>query len=399
MADPTVRPRWVDTWVCTPQLAAPDQLPPDPFTVAGRAFQDCTLRQTVRVTAGGEAVRVRFSNAYGRAPLRLAASTVAVPAEGCSGVSAIVPGSARSLRFAGAPDVLVPPGGEVESDPVAMAVGPGSRLSLTAYLTGGVAAGEVTSHPGSRTTSYLCAGDHTGAPDLPGATGVDHWYFLSGVRVLAPEPVAAAVLIGDSLTDGRGTTTNGDDRWPDLLFDRLRADRTLGPVAVLNHAAGGTRLLDDDPAGRLVQRALARTGLRWVLVFKGVNDLGTAAATEAAQERVAGDLIAAYDQIVAGLAPRGVRVYGATLLPFGDADYDDPGGHRQAARQRVNTWIRTSGRFDEVVDFDQVVRDPADPRRLAAEFDCGDHLHLSPAGYRALAEAVPLRLFRSPAET
>src|SRR5690606_18195474 len=114
---------------------------------------------------------------------------------------------------------------------------------------------------------------------------------------------------------------------------------------------------------------------RWVLVFKGVNDLGTAAATEAAQQRVAGDLIAAYDQIVAGLAPRGVRVYGATLLPFGDADYDDPGGHRQAARQRVNTWIRTSGRFDEVVDFDQVVRDPADPRRLAAEFDCGDRLH------------------------
>jgi len=399
MADPTLlRPRWADTWVCTPQLAATDHLPPAPFTTAGRAFQDCTLRQTVRVTAGGEAVRVRFSNAYGRAPLRLAAGTVAVPAGGRSGASAIAPGSARPLRFAGAPGVLVPPGGEVESDAVAMPVPSGSRLSLTVHLTGGLAADEVTSHPGSRTTSYVCAGDRVGAPDLLGAARVDHWYFLSGVQVLASAPVATAVLIGDSLTDGRGTTTNGDDRWFDLLFDRLYADPDADPVAVLSHAAGGTALLDDDPGGRLVQQALTRTGLRWVLVFKGVNDLGTAAATKAAQDRVAGELLAAYDRIVAGLAPHGVRVYGATLPPFGgNAGYDDPAGHRQAARQRVNAWVRTSGRFDQVVDFDQAVRDPRDPRRLAAEFDCGDHLHLTPAGYRALADAVPLDWFRSAA--
>ncbi|HLU33560.1 MAG TPA: SGNH/GDSL hydrolase family protein [Natronosporangium sp.] len=397
MAESDPGPRWVDTWACTPQLAAPDQLPPAPFTAAGRAFPDCTLRQTVRVTAGGEAVRVRFSNAYGDAPLRIAAGAVAVPAGGRSGVPAVEPGSARPLRFAGATGVLVPPGGEVESDPVALAAAPGSRLSLTVHLTGGVPAGQVTSHPGSRTTSYLCPGDEVGAVALPGATGVDHWYFLSGVRVLAPGPVATAVMVGDSLTDGRGTTTNGDDRWPDLLFDRLQRDPATGPVAVLNHAAGGTRLGDDDPAGRLVHRARSRTGLRWVLVFKGVNDLGTAAATHAAQQRAAGALIEAYERIIAGLRPHGVKVYGATLLPFGHAGYDDPAGHREAARQRVNAWVRGSGRFDEVVDFDRAVRDPADPRRLAARFDCGDHLHLSPAGYRALAEAVPLRFFQAPA--
>jgi lysophospholipase L1-like esterase len=173
----------------------------------------------------------------------------------------------------------------------------------------------------------------------------------------------------------------------------LRSDPDTRDVAILNHGVGGSRLLDD---ARLVSRALARPGLRWLLVFKGVNDIGTAAATRTAQERVASDLVAAYDQIVTGVRRRGVRVYGATLLPFGgNADCDDPAGHRESARQAVNEWIRTGGGFDDVVDFDLAVRDPADPRRLSPAFDEGDHLHLNPTGYQALADAVPARLFRT----
>jgi lysophospholipase L1-like esterase len=200
-------------------------------------------------------------------------------------------------------------------------------------------------------------------------------------------------MAGDSLTDGRGTTTNGNDRWPDRLFDRLQSDPDTRDVAILNHGVGGGRLLDD---ARLVSRALARPGLRWLLVFKGVNDIGTAAATRTAQERVASDLVAAYDQIVTGVRRHGVRVYGATLLPFGgSAGYDDPAGRRESARQAVNEWIRGSGRFDEVVDFALAVRDPDDPRRLSPAFDGGDHLHLNPTGYQALADAVPAHLFRT----
>ena len=172
---------------------------------------------------------------------------------------AVEPGSARPLRFAGATGVLVPPGGEVESDPVALAAAPGSRLSLTVHLTGGVPAGQVTSHPGSRTTSYLCPGDEVDAVALPGATGVDHWYFLSGVRVLAPGPVATAVMVGDSLTDGRGTppTATTAGRTCSSTGCNETRDRTRGRA---QPAAGGTRLGDDDPAGRLVHRARSAPG-------------------------------------------------------------------------------------------------------------------------------------------
>jgi lysophospholipase L1-like esterase len=267
------------------------------------------------------------------------------------------------------------------------------------YLAEGHPAQEVTSHPGSRTTSYLLVGDHVAAADLPAATPIDHWYFLSGLRVPATATTAVAVLVGDSLTDGRGSTTNQNDRWPDRLSDRLRSRPETSEVAVLRHAAGGTRLLDDGQGpgalDRLVHAALSRAGLHWLLVFKGINDIGTAPAARAAQRRVAEDLIAAYDQIVTRLQPRGVRGYGATLLPFGgNADFDDPQGHRERARQAVNEWVRGSGRFDDVVDFDRFVRDPDHPRRLSPALDEGDHLHLNPAGYRALADAIPLHLFR-----
>ncbi|MFI7702652.1 SGNH/GDSL hydrolase family protein [Nonomuraea sp. NPDC049480] len=351
----------------------------------------------MRVSAGGQRLRLRFSNAFGGAPLPVTRVTVAFPAGGKAGVSAIQPGTARPVTFYGRPSTVVPVGAQTVSDPLDLPLAPGSVLTVTAYLADGQASEAITSHPGSRTTSYLATGNQADSQDLAGATPVDHWYFLSALEVWSKPATAALVLLGDSLTDGRGSTTNLNNRWPDQLSDRLRAGRRTAGVAVANQAAGGNRVLNDglgpNALARLDRDVLARSGARWLIVFEGVNDIGTAAATQDAQKKIADDLIAAYDQIIVRAHAKDLAVYGATLTPFGGNSYDDPQGYREGARQTVNEWIRTSGRFDAVIDFDRAVRDPAGPRRLSAAYDVGDGLHLSPAGYKALADAVPARLF------
>jgi lysophospholipase L1-like esterase len=294
---------------------------------------------------------------------------------------------------------VVPLGAQVVSDPLRFNLAPQSNLAVTTYLAAGQASNNVTSHPGSRTTSYLLAGNHVADADLPGAAHTDHWYLLSGVEVRSTGRTAAAVMLGDSLTDGRGSTTNQNDRWPDRLLARLQSRPGTADVAVLNQAAGGNRVLNDglgpNALARLDRDVLAQSGVSWLVVFEGVNDIGTAEASAAAQQQVSADLIAAYEQIITRAHAQGIAVYGATLTPFGgNTGYDDAAGLREAARQRVNHWIRTSHRFDAVIDFDQVARDPAAPRQLSPTVDVGDHLHLNPAGYQLLANTVPLRLFQ-----
>ncbi|RKR85950.1 lysophospholipase L1-like esterase [Micromonospora pisi] len=389
---------WVHTWVSMPQLTEPENLPPAPFTGDDAVFVDTTLRQTVFVSVGGRHLRVRLSNAFGGAALPITAVSVALPTGGRAGVSGIQAATSRSVTFSGQPSMVVPVGAQVVSDPLSFDLAPLTNLTITVYLAEGQATNEVTSHPGSRTTSYLLAGNHVTAAELPAATPTDHWYLLSGVEVWSGDGTSAAVLLGDSLTDGRGSTTNTNNRWPDQLLRRLGSHPGGRGVAILNQAAGGNRVLTDglgpSALARLDRDVLAQSGVRRLVVFEGVNDIGTAEATEAAQRRVADDLVTAYDQLVVRAHAHGIRVYGATLLPFGgNGAYDDPAGLRERARQRVNDWIRTSGRFDDLLDFDRVVRDPGDPRRLVGAYDDGDHLHLSPTGYRALADAVPLRLF------
>ncbi|WP_371479182.1 SGNH/GDSL hydrolase family protein [Kitasatospora sp. NBC_00315] len=390
---------WVSTWTAMPQLTEPANLPPAPFTRENLVLDDTTLRQTVHLSVGGRHLRLRFSNAFGGAPLPVTAVSVALPADGRAGVSAIRPGTSRSVTFDGHGSTSVPVGAQVVSDPLDLDVPPGSNLTVTTYLAHGQASDAITSHPGSRTTSYLFPGDGVDATDLPGATPVDHWYLLSGVETWAGSGTSAAVVLGDSLTDGRGSTTNLNDRWPDQLLARLETGPDSSGTAVLNQAAGGNRVLNDglgpNALARLDRDVLAQSGVEWLVVFEGVNDIGTADATTAAQQQVADDLIAAYEQIVRRAHAQGIRVYGATLLPFGgNTGYDDADGRREAARQTVNRWIRTSGGFDDVVDFDRAVRDPAHPGQLLATVDSGDHLHLNPAGYRLLADAVPERLFQ-----
>jgi lysophospholipase L1-like esterase len=390
--------QWVDSWVSMPQLTEPGNLPPAPFTQDNLVLADSTLRQTIHVSVGGRRVRLRLSNAFGGVALPVTAASVALPAGGQAGVSAIQPATSQPLTFGGRAQVVIPVGAQAVSDPLEFPVAAQSNLTVTLYLAQGQASNDITSHPGSRTTSYMLAGNHVRDADLPAATHVDHWYFLSGLEVWARATTAAAVMLGDSLTDGRGSTTNGNNRWPDQLLARLQGNRASADVAVVNQAAGGNRVLNDglgpNALARLDRDVLAQSGARWLVVFEGVNDIGTAAATQAAQTAVADELRFAYDQIVTRAHALGIRVYGATLTPFGgNTGYDDAEGTREAARQAVNQWIRTSHRFDAVIDFDQAVRDPANPRQLLPTADVGDHLHLNPDGYKLLADAVPARLF------
>ena len=391
---------WVGIWAAAPQPTEPPDLPPAPFTRDGLVLADSTLRQTIRVSAGAQRIRLRLSNAFGRTELHIAGLSLALPSGGRAGVSAIEPGTSHAVTFAGRPGVVVAPGGQAVSDPLDFPVTAAANITVTLYLAAGQRAADgVTSHLGSRTTSYLAAGDHVADTDLPGAVPVEHWYLLGGAEACSGTATAAAVILGDSLTDGRGSTTDGNDRWPDQLLDLMPTRAGTVATALLNLGIGGNRVLRDGLGPSIVSRldrdVLALRGVRWLVLFAGVNDIGTADATQAAQRQVAAELCTAYEEIAAKAQASGIAVYGATLTPLGGNDpYDDPAGHREAARQAVNAWIRTGDSFDAVLDFDQAVRDPLVHRRLRPSFDSGDHLHLNPAGYQALASAVPASLFR-----
>ena len=390
-AAPSSRPvepevRWVGTWAASPQLTEPENLPPLP------GFVDATLRQVVHVSIGGGKLRVRLSNAFGRTALTLESVRVARSAGG----SAIVAASDRAITFHGRTSVTIPEGALVISDALEFDVAPLSDLALTVYIRGAPA--EVTGHPGSRTTSYLQPGERVSAPDLRESVRVDHWYFVAGIDVAAGPSAAAVAILGDSITDGRGSTTNGNDRWPDTLARRLQANRATAEVAVLNHGIGGNRLLRDgkgpNTLARLERDVLAQPGVRWLVVLEGINDIGTATGARRRGEAgaTADDVVAAYEQIVRRAHGHGIRVYGATILPFeGFSAYFTP--EAEADRLKVNDWIRTSGVFDAVIDFDAVTRNPERPSSLAPAVDGGDHLHPSAAGYKIMADAIDLSLF------
>lgn len=336
---------------------------------------------------------------------------------GTAGSSAIRPETLKQVTFSGQRSFVVPNGALVVSDPLRIPVRAQTSLTVTVYLASGQAGHRITGHPGSRTTSWLAPGDLASAADVgaaPSAQRIDRWFLLSAVEAWLPRRHAALAIVGDSITDGRGSTTNGNNRWPDQLLARLQkagsgsshphrrrggssSSVSLRDIAVINQAAGGNRVLADglgpNALGRLSRDVLSHAGVRYALVFEGVNDLGTAPADEASQRAVADRLVLAYDQMVARLHARGIAAFGATITPMsgpGQA-YGEPA--REAARQRVNAWIRGAGRFDAVVDFDAAVRDPRNETRLRPEYDTGDYLHLNPAGYRAMAEAVDLGLF------
>lgn len=358
------------------------------------ALTDASLRQIVRVSAGGQRIRIRISNAFGTAPLTLRGASVARPVR--VGGSAVQPATLMPLRFGGRVGVAVPAGSDWLSDPVEMPVAAFDDLAVTLHVAN--EPGEQTSHPGSRTTSWRTSGDATRDPAMAGAVTTEHWFNLSGVEVEACARAGAVVVLGDSITDGRGSTTNGNDRWPDLLARRLAADRRTSGMAVLNQGIGGNRVLADglgpSALARLDRDVLALAGVTDLILFEGVNDIGTLSRAErptpADADALFDALTGAYAQIVARSRARGLRVHGATITPFGASDYYHATPLIEGLRTRVNAWIRTPGHFDGVIDMDRVVADAARPDRLAAAFDTGDGLHPNPAGFARMAAAVPI---------
>lgn len=371
-------PGWVGSWATAQQLTEDANEPPSP------GLANNTLRQVFQVSLGGTRVRLRFSNEYGNAPLTLTKVHCALSAGG----GAIMSNTDTALTFAGSASVTLQPKEAIFSDPAEFALAPASKLAVSIQF--GAVPSDITGHPGSRTTSYLQAGDGVASASLSAPATTDHWYVLSGLDVMASDS-RALVILGDSITDGRGSTTNGNDRWPDALAARLRGNAATAKVGVLNLGIGGNSVvsggLGPTAQARFDGDVLKQSGVKWLIVFEGVNDIGEATGTA-----VATSLIEAYKGFVTKARGAGLGVFGATILPFKGHSYYS--ADHELARQTVNDWIRQAGNFDAVIDLDAAVRNPAQVDTLLSTYDQGDHLHLNPSGYKKLADTVDLALFK-----
>lgn len=373
---------WVCTWGCGIQLTEPRNLPPPPGLTSN------TLRQVVHSSMGGDKLRVRFSNVFGTNDVVMNSVHLALnPSAHTS--SEIDPGTDTALTFGGMESTVIPVGKDIWSDPVAFHLPPLTNLAITIHF--GETSGDITGHPSSRCASYLSVGDAVTATNMDDAIRTEHWYNIEDVDVLADQHAATLVTLGDSITDGRGSTTGGNNRWPDNLAARLHTNTPTAQVSVANTGIGGNGIfggLGPSVFRRFDRDVLSQSGVRWLIIFEGVNDIGGARGER--NFTLATNLIAAYTQFAAKAQAKDIRVYGATITPFGHSGYYSP--EHEAIRQQVNAWIRTNSVFDAVIDFDAVVRDPAEETNLLHAYD-SDHLHLNPTGYRAMADAVDLKLF------
>jgi lysophospholipase L1-like esterase len=374
---------WVGTWTASPQgVGAPIQI------------NGQTVREIVHTSLGGERVRVRFSNAYGTSGLVIGSAHVAISTGGAS----ISSTTDRVLTFNGSPTITIPAGALVVSDPVTLNVPALRDLAVSLYLPENVAA--TTQHPVGLQTTYVSAsGDFTGAAIEP-TTTTQSYYFLTGVEVSASNRARAIVTLGDSVTDGFGSTPDTNQRWPNLLAERLQSQWATSRLAVLNAGVSGNRVLHDfvgtSALARLDRDTLVQTGVKYVIVGEGNNDLLIPGLIDNPAEVVTvAQIIQGHRQMIDRAHALGLRIYGSTLTPV--EGYPFPGfwtPDLEAKRQAVNHWIRTSQAYDAVIDFDKLLRDPSHPSRLLAAYDSGDHLHPNDGGYRTMADAIDLSLFR-----
>ncbi|GAA3748279.1 lysophospholipase L1-like esterase [Spinactinospora alkalitolerans] len=387
---------WVGTWATVPTATLPTATP---------VLHDETVRQIVHTSIGGDRLRLRLTNEFGETPLRIGEVHVA-RRSGTSGTG-IDPATDRTVTFGGRTSVTVPAGAPMVSDPVRLALPPRSDLVVSVYLPEKTPV--TTLHAFSYQENAVAAGNVTGDAAVEATETLTQWHFLSGVSVRARgRSTGAVVALGDSITDGSETEVDANHRWPDLLAERLRH------TGVLNSGIAGNRLLHDPnpPEGseaedyaaffgqsalrRFDRDVLAQPGAGHAIVLLGVNDLGHPGTSAPLSETVtAEEIIGAHRQLITRAHAADLRIYGGTILPFKGDTLGFHSEENEAKRQAVNEWIRTSGEYDAVIDFDEALRDPDDPLRLRPEYDSGDHLHPNDAGMAAMAEAIPTQLFRS----
>lgn len=361
--------KWTGTWAAAPQLAAGQDMP------AGTDLSGMSLRQIVRVSVGGDVLRLQLSNEYSKTPVEIKSVYIATAGDSC----VINKGSAKYLTFGKKRNVTIEAGKAVMSDAIKFDLKPLQRLAITVNY--GSTPKEATSHLGSRTTSYIIKGTSKPGSNFSNAMKVDHWYNISAIDISSEDKSTVAVL-GNSITDGRGSTTNMQNRWTDVLATNLQAEgKSLG---VLNLGIGGNCVLKGGLGTPAMQRydrdIIAQRGVSAVVIFEGVNDIGSINGNS---EAMTAKLIDAYTQLAKKAREHGYNVYGATITPFAGHSYFT--FFREAARQAVNEWIRTSGTFDDVIDFDKLMRDPSEPSKLKADLQ-DDWLHPNAAGYKVMGE-------------
>lgn len=373
--------KWVGTWSTGVQLVETRNNPPSTGLTGN------SLRQVVRVSIGGEALRVKFSNEYSKSPVTMHSVQIAAS----TGGSVINLSTNLKLTFNGKQEVTMEPGTTITSDPVAFKLQPRMDVAITIYF--GDTSPDITGHPGSRTNSFLLSGNNASVTDFSGSAITEHWYVINGIDVQAASTSSCIAILGNSITDGRGSTTNMQNRWPDLLSERLLANPATNQVGILNLGIGGNCVLKDclGTAGinRYERDILKQAGVKSVIIFEGVNDIGGVRSADAATS-VASGLIAAYQMMIDSAHSRGLKIYGATITPFkGNGYYNQ---YSEVCRTEVNGWIRGSGRFDAVFDFDKVVRSPADTTSLVSS-NQNDGLHPDLEGFKKMADCIDLKLF------
>ncbi len=388
-----IEPHWVATW-------ATSQVGPEPSQpqLTDEQLTDTTVRQIVHFSMGGATLRVQISNAFGTRPLRFDSVHVAKAKSPAS--SAIDVSTDHAVTFNGEASVVVPTGAVYVSDPIAMPMDALSDLAISFHYAEPPSV--QTSHPGSRANSYFLHGEHSTDAELTGAEKTERWLGLAEVDVTASDDARTILALGDSITNGHASTPDGNDRWPDVLAARVAGDKKLKNVAVVNEGIGGNHLLTNGLGQSVLQRfdrdVLAVSGVKYVIVLEGINDLGglgrRPGATQQDWDDLAKRMIGALEQIVVRAHAHGIFVYGCTIMPDGGGKYYNPDAMANAARQQVNAWIVAPGHFDGVVDLDKVTQDPANPLQLNPAYDSGDHLHPGAPGYKAMGDAIPLDWFK-----
>ena len=374
---------WVGTWSTAPYFVDANNRAPVPG-LANNSF-----RQIVRVSVGGDVLRFRFTNLFSKNDVTFKSVGIAVS----TGGSSIDVASAKVLKFAAKEEVTIKSNEELISDPIKFPLKPGMKLAITICF--GDAEPEIGGHAASRTTSYLLEGNQPLTADFSKAITTDHWFVTSGIDVMAPKTTAAIAIMGNSIADGRGSGTSKFNRWSDILSERLLKNLATKNRAVLNLGIGGNCVVrggQGEPAVvRFDRDILSQQNVKWLIISEGINDIGGVRNSDQAT-KIANDLIEAYKTMIDKAHAKGIKVYGATILPFAKSFYDKD--FCQTARDTVNTWIRTSGRFDAVIDFEKAMSDPQNPKTLLSDLHSGDFLHPNEAGYKVMGEFIDLKLFK-----